>query len=59
MLVAQSCPTLYDPMDCSPPDYSFHGLVQARILEWVAIAFSRELPYPGIKLRSPTLQADS
>ena len=59
MLVAQSCPTLYDPMDCSPPDYSVHGLVQARILEWVAIPFSRELPYPGIKLRSPTLQADS
>ena len=46
-------------MDCSPPDSSVHGIFQARILEWVAISFSRDLPDPGIKLRSPTLQADS
>ena len=39
--VAQSCPTLCDPMDCSPPGSSVHGIFQARILEWVAISFSR------------------
>ena len=37
---AQSCPTLSDPMDCSPPGSSVHGNVQARVLEWGAIAFS-------------------
>ena len=39
--VSQSCPTLCDPMDCSPPGSSIHGILQARILEWVAISFSR------------------
>ena len=38
--VAQSCPTLSDPMDCSPPVFSIHGIFQARVLEWGAIAFS-------------------
>ena len=38
--VAQSCPTLSDPMDCSPPGSSVHGIFQARVLEWGAIAFS-------------------
>ena len=38
---AQSCPTLCDPMDMSPPDSSIHGISQARILEWVAISYSR------------------
>ena len=38
--VAQSCLTLCDPMDCSLPDSSTHGIFQARVLEWVAIAFS-------------------
>ena len=38
--VAQSCPTLSDPMDCNPPDSSVHGVFQARVLEWGAIAFS-------------------
>ena len=38
--VAQSCPTLSDPMDCSLPGSSVHGIFQARVLEWVAIAFS-------------------
>ena len=38
--VAQSCPTLSDPMDCSLPGSSIHGIFQARVLEWVAIAFS-------------------
>jgi len=37
--VAQSCPILSDPMDCSLPDSSVHGILQARVLEWVAIAF--------------------
>ena len=37
----QSCLTLCDPVDCSPPDSSVHGILQARILEWVAISFSR------------------
>ena len=39
--VAQSCPTLSDPMDCSPPGSSVHGIFQARVLEWVAISFSK------------------
>ena len=39
--VAQSCPTLCDPMDCSLPGSSVHGIFQARVLEWVAISFSR------------------
>ena len=37
----QSCLTLRDPMDCSPPGSSVHGIFQARVLEWVAIAFSK------------------
>jgi len=41
--VAQSCPTLIDPMDCSPPGSSIHGIFQATVLEWGAIAFSRFL----------------
>ena len=40
--VALSCPTLSDPMDCSLPGSSVHGIFQARVLEWVAIAFSDE-----------------
>ena len=40
--VAQSCPTLYDPVDCSLPGPSVHGIFQARVLEWVAIGFSGE-----------------
>ena len=42
--VAQSCSTLSDPMDCSQPGYSIHGILQARVLEWVAIAFSGKRP---------------
>ena len=45
-LVTQSCPTLCDPMDCSPPGSSVHGIFQARILEWVAISFSRGTSWP-------------
>ena len=40
-LVTKLCPTLYDPMDCSLPGSSVHGISQARILEWVAICFYR------------------
>ena len=39
--VAQSCPTLWDPMDCCPPGSSIHGILQARILEWIACLFAR------------------
>ena len=46
VLVAQSCPTLCDPMDCSPRGSSVHGIFQARILEWVAISFSRGSCWP-------------
>ena len=42
----QSCPTLCDPMDCSPPRSSVHGILQARIVETVAISFSRESSRP-------------
>ena len=41
VLVTQLCPTLSGPMDCSPPGSSVHGILQARILEWIAISFSR------------------
>ena len=40
-LVTQPCSTLHNPMDCSPPGFSVHEIFQARILEWVAIPFSR------------------
>ena len=46
-------------MDCSPPGSSVHGILQARILEWVAMPSSKDLPDPGIKPASPTLQADA
>ena len=59
MLVTQSCPTLCDPMDCSPPGSSVHEIFWARILEWVAISFSKALPNPGMEPWSPVLQADS
>ena len=44
--VAQSCLTFSDPMDCSPPGSSIHGIFQARVLEWVAISFSRGSSWP-------------
>ena len=59
VLVTQSCPTLCDPMGCSPPGSSFHEILQAKILEWVAIPFSRGSSQPGMGLGSPALQADS
>ena len=54
-LCPQSCPTLCDSMNYSPPGSSVHGILQARILEWVAITFSRDLPSPGFELWSPAL----
>ena len=52
--VAQSCQTLRDPVDCSPPGSSAHGIFQARVLEWVAIAFSCfMLTITKFALRSP------
>ena len=59
VLVAQSCPTICDPMDCSPLSSSVHGILQARILEWVAMSFSRDIPDPDIEPGSPALQAES
>ena len=52
--VAQSCPTICDPMD-----YTVHGILQARILGWVAFPSPGDLPNPGIEPRSLTLQTDS
>ena len=52
--VTQSCLTLCDPMD-----YTVHGILQARMLEWVAFPFPGDLPNPGIEPRSPALQVDS
>ena len=59
MLVAQSCLTLCDPMEHSPPGSSVHGIPQARILEWVAIPSLGDLPDPGIESGCLVLQADS
>ena len=62
--VAQSCPTFCDPMDCSLPGSSLHGILQARVLDWVAISFSavillqeeKSLPGPMTKLLSNILK---
>ena len=57
--VAQSCPILCDPMDCNLLGSSVCGILQARILAWVAVSFSRHLPDPWNETRFPALQADS
>ena len=59
VLVAQSCLTRCNPMNCSPLGSSVPGILQARILEWIAIPSLEDLCNPGIEPRSPTLQADS
>ena len=51
--VAQSCPTLSDPMDCSLPGSSIHGIFQARVPEWGAIAFSRS-SHKSLRILSST-----
>ena len=56
-LVTQSCPILCNPMDCSPLGSSIHGILQARMLEWVAMPFLGPLPNLGIELRSLTSAA--
>ena len=52
------CPTLCDPMDGSPPGSSAHRILQARILEWVAILFSKDIPDLSIEPGSPVLQVE-
>ena len=59
VIIAQSCPTLCDPMGYNLPGSSVYEISWARILGWVAISFSRDLPDPGIKPGSPALQVDS
>ena len=59
VLVAQSCPTLCDPMDCSPPGSSVHGIYQTRILQLVAIPFYRVSSQPRDETSSPVLQVES
>ena len=58
-LVAKSCPTLCNPMYCSLPGSSVHGILQARILDWIAIPSPEDLLNPEVKPGSPVLQADS
>ena len=53
--VTQSCLTLCDPMHCSLTGSSVHGILQTRILEWVAISSPGDLPNLGIELESPAL----
>ena len=55
MLVSQSCLTLCNPTDCSPPGFSVLGILQARILEWVAIPFSRGSSRPRDQIHIPAL----
>ena len=59
VLVTQSCLTPCDPMDCSLPGSSVHGIFQARRLEWVAFPSPGDLPDPVIEPGSPGLQGDS
>ena len=58
VLVTQSCLTLCNPMDCSLPGSSVHGILQAGILEWVPYCSPGDLPGSGIKPMSPALKAD-
>ena len=51
--VTQSCPTLCNPVDCSPPGSTVHGILQARILEWVTISFSRGSSWPRDRTQVP------
>ena len=52
----QSCPTLCDPLDCSLPGFSAHGIFKARVAESIAISYTPgDLPHPGIEPGSPTM----
>ena len=55
----QSCPTLFDPIDYSPPGSSVHGIIQTRIWSGLPFPSPGDIPDPGIKSRFPTLQTDS
>ena len=59
VLIAQLCSTLCDPMECSPPGSSVHGILQERLLEGLLVPYPGDLPDPGIKRWSPKLQVDS
>ena len=59
VLVAQLCPTLCNPVDCSPPGPSVHEILQARILEWVAISFSRGSSQSRNQTHISCIEADS
>ena len=67
VFIIHSCPTLHDSMDCSLPHCAACGILQARILEWSPLEWTRillfpslrDFPYPGVEPRSPALQADS
>ena len=59
VILAKSCPTLCNPMDCSPPGSSVHGIFQARILEWVAIPFFRISSLPRDRTCISYMQACS
>ena len=58
-VLSQSCPTLCDPTNCSPPGSYVRGILQARSLEWIAIPFCRGLSCPWDRTRSPALQVGS
>ena len=58
-VVAQSCRTFCDPVDCSLPVSSVNGILQGRILEWLPFPSPGDRPNPRIEPRSPLLQADS
>ena len=58
-LVTQSCPVLCNLMDYRPPGSSVRGILQARIVEWLAIPFSKGSSDPGVEFASPALQAES
>jgi len=59
MKVSESCLTLYDPMDCRPPSFSIHGILQAIGWSGLPLSFPGDLSDPGIEPRSPVLRADS
>ena len=56
--VSQSYPTLSNPIDCSPPGSSVHGIFQQEYWSELPFPSPGDLPYPGLELRSPTLQAN-